>query len=130
MALSVTQRIGLVAASIFYAGAGIMHFARPEPYLKLMPPYLPWHLALVQISGVCEILGGIGLLIPQTRRVAAWGIVALLIAVFPANLYMATNPVETGAAAISPIIRWGRLPLQPVLIWWALWCGKPGIQDN
>ncbi len=124
MALSLPQRIGLYAAAVFYVGAGIMHFVRPEFYLKLMPPYLPWHLALVQISGACEIAGGLGLLAPQTRRLAAWGIVAMLIAIFPANLYMATNPVEAGAAAIAPVIRWGRLPLQAVFIWWVLWCTK------
>lgn len=125
MTFSTAQRIGIGFAAVFYIAAGIMHFVRPESYLKLMPPYLPWHMALVQISGVCEILGGVGLLVPQTRRVAAWGLVAMLIAIFPANLYMATNPGEAGAAAIAPVIRWGRLPLQGALIWWVLWCTKP-----
>ena len=127
--LTVAQRLGLVAASIFYVGAGIMHFIRPDLYLKLIPPYLPWPTALVQTSGFFEILGGLGLLAPQTRRAAAWGLVALLVAVFPANLYMATNPVEAGAAAIGPAIRWGRLPLQVVFVWWVLWCtSRPGGQ--
>ena len=125
MAFSTAQRIGIGFASIFYIAAGIMHFVRPESYLKLMPPYLPWHMALVQISGVCEIMGGVGLLIPQTRRLAALGLVAMLVAIVPANLYMATNPVEAGAAAVAPVIRWGRLPLQFALIWWVLWCTKP-----
>lgn len=116
------QRLGLALASIFYIGAGIMHFIRPEFYLKIMPPYIPWHVTLVQLSGVFEILGGLGLLAPQTRRASAWGLAALLVAVFPANLYMATNAVEAGAAAIAPAIRWGRLPLQLVFIWWVLWC--------
>ena len=79
---------------------------------------------MAKISGFFEILGGVGLLAPRTRRPAAWGLVALLIAVFPANLYMATNPVESGAAAIAPVLRWGRLPLQIVLIWWVLWCTR------
>ncbi len=112
-------------AAIFYVGAGTLHFLRPEFYLKIVPPYIPWHLAMVRISGFFEILGGLGLLIPRTRRAAAWGLVALLIAVFPANLYMATNPVETGATAIAPILRWGRLPSQLVLIWWVVWCTRP-----
>ena len=114
----------LLLASVFYIGAGMMHFIRPESYLKLMPPFIPWHAALVQLSGLCEILGGLGLLHPKTRRMAGWGLVALLVAVFPANLYMATNPVEAGAAAMSPMIRWGRLPLQALLIWWIDWCSK------
>lgn len=122
--LSRAQWIALVFASIFYTGAGVLHFIRPELYLKLMPPYIPWHSEMVQISGFFEILGGLGLLLPQTRRAAAWGLVALLVAVFPANLYMATNPVEAGAAAMAPSIRWGRLPLQLVLIWWVLWSSR------
>ena len=123
--LSTGQRIALLVAAVFYVFAGIMHFVRPEFYLKIMPPYVPAPDAMVKISGFFEILGGLGLLLPQTRRPAAWGLVALLIAVFPANLYMATNPVEAAATTISPIGRWGRLPFQGVLIWWVLWCTKP-----
>jgi uncharacterized membrane protein len=123
--LSVAQRVGLVLAAIFYTGAGSLHFLRPELYLKIVPPYIPWHLAMVRISGFFEILGGLGLLIPPTRRAAAWGLIALLIAVFPANLYMATNPIEAGAASIAPVLRWGRLPVQLLLMWWVLWCTQP-----
>lgn len=120
--LSRAQWLALVLASIFYTGAGVMHFIRPQLYLRLVPPYIPWHSAMVQVSGIFEILGGLGLLLPRTRRASAWGLVVLLVAVFPANLYMATHPVEAGAAAVSPAIRWARLPLQLVLIWWVLWC--------
>jgi uncharacterized membrane protein len=120
--VSTAQSIALMLAAAFYVGAGTLHFTKPEPYLRLMPPYIPWHEAMVQVSGIFEILGGLGLLVPWTRRAAAWGLVALLVAVFPANLYMATNPIEAGAASIAPAIRWGRLPLQPLLIWWVLWC--------
>jgi uncharacterized membrane protein len=123
--LSVAQRVGLVLAAIFYIGAGSLHFLRAELYLKIVPPYIPWHLAMVRISGFFEILGGFGLLIPPTRRAAAWGLIALLIAVFPANLYMATNPIEAGAASIAPVLRWGRLPVQLFLMWWVLWCTQP-----
>lgn len=122
--LSWPRRIALVLASIFYISAGVLHFTKTEFYLKIVPPYIPWHLAMVQISGVCEIVGGIALLIPPVRRVAAWGIVALLIAVFPANVYMATDPVAAGAGSLSPIILWGRLPLQAVFIAWVLWATK------
>jgi uncharacterized membrane protein len=123
--LSTAQRIGLVFAAIFYVVVGTLHFIKTEAYLRTMPPYVPWHLPMVRISGVFEILGGLGLLVFQTRRAAAWGLVALLIAVFPANIYMATNPIEAGATSIEPIFRWGRLPLQLLLVWWLLWCTRP-----
>jgi len=122
--LNRAQRVGVVIAAIFYAIAGSMHFIRPEPYITIMPPYLPWHRQLVAISGFFEILGGLGLLFPPSRRMAAWGLVTLLVAVFPANLYMATNPIETGSASIPSLFRWSRIPLQILLIWWVLWCSK------
>jgi uncharacterized membrane protein len=115
------RRIALFLAAAFYITAGILHFKKTAFYLKIVPPYIPWHLAVVQISGVCEILGGLGLLIPLTRRAAAWGLVALLIAVFPANIYMVTDPAAAGAAGIPPVLLWGRLPLQLVFIAWVLW---------
>ncbi len=123
--LSTAQRIGVVLAALSYVVAGTLHFIKTGAYLRIMPPYIPWHLAMVRVSGVCEILGGLGLLVPQTRRMAAWGLIALLIAVFPANIYMATNPIDAGAASIAPLVRWGRLPLQLLLVWWLLWCTKP-----
>jgi uncharacterized membrane protein len=109
----------------FYVVAGSRHFIKPAPYLRIMPPYIPWHAAIVRISGACEILGGFGLFVPAARRAAAWGLAALLIAVFPANLYMATHPVEAGAVGIAPLLRWGRLPLQALLIWWLFWGTRP-----
>jgi uncharacterized membrane protein len=123
--LSTAQRIGVVVAFVFYVAAGALHFIKAAPYLRIMPPYIPWHVAMVRISGGLEILGGVGLLLPATRRAAAWGLVALLIAIFPANLYMAIHPAEAGATGIAPLFRWGRLPLQAVLIWWLLWCTRP-----
>lgn len=121
------QSIGVVLAAIFYIVAGTLHFIKPDAYLRIMPPYIPWHLVMVRISGGFEILGGLGLLVPQTRRAAAWGLVALLIAVFPANVYMATNPIDAGAASIPSVLTWGRLPLQLLLIWWLLWCTRPRL---
>jgi uncharacterized membrane protein len=120
-----TQKILTAVAAIFYSLAGTLHFLRPAMYLKIMPPYIPWPLPMVYLSGAAEILGGIGLLIPPLRRSAALGLVALLIAVFPANVYMATNPAQAGAGAIAPAALWGRLLLQPLLIWWVLWCTRP-----
>jgi uncharacterized membrane protein len=122
--LSWPQRIAVALASVFYIGAGILHFTKTEFYLKIVPPYIPWHPAMVYISGVCEIAGGVGLLVPTLRRAAAWGLVALLIAVFPANVFMATDPLAAGAQSIPPAIAWGRLPLQLVFIWWVLWATR------
>lgn len=123
--LSWPRRTALVLAALFYVGAGILHFTKPQFYLRIVPPYIPWPAAMVQISGAAELLGGLGLLIPATRRAAAWGLVALLIAVFPANLYMAMDPAGAGASALSPLVLWGRLPLQAVFVWWVIWASQP-----
>jgi uncharacterized membrane protein len=123
--LSTTQKIAVVVAAVFYIVAGSLHFIKPAPYLTIISPYIPWHAAILRISGGFEILGGLGLFVPATRRAAAWGLAALLIAVFPANLYMAMHPIEAGALAIAPVLRWARLPLQLVLLWWVLWCTRP-----
>lgn len=110
------KQAGLYLMALLYIGAGVLHFVVPKFYLRIMPPYLPAHHLLVALSGVAEIVVGVGLLIPATRVWAAWATILLLIAIFPANVYMAYAPKF---AAISPWIRWGRLPLQGVLIWWA-----------
>lgn len=104
--------------SIFMVVAGTMHFVNPEFYLKIMPPYLPFHKELVLISGVCEILLGCMLLVPKCSNLAAWGIIVLLIAVFPANIYLYQHQDILPA---SPLIHLLRLPLQGVLVLWAYW---------
>jgi uncharacterized membrane protein len=100
---------------------GTLHFAVPDPFVKIVPDYLPHHLALVYISGFFEILGGIGILVPPVSQAAAWGLVLLFIAVFPANINMAINEIDLPGIPDSSVLRWGRLPLQAVLIAWALW---------
>jgi uncharacterized membrane protein len=102
-------------AAIFIVVAGTFHFLRPELYLQIMPPYFPAPKLLVAVSGVAEIVGGIGLLIRPWRRAAGWGLIALLIAVFPANIYMVQHP---GQFQFAPWILWTRLPLQGVFIAW------------
>lgn len=103
--------------------AGVMHFVTPEFYVAMMPDYLPWHLALVWISGACEVLLGLGLLHPRTRSAAGWGLVALLIAVFPANVWMATHAPLPGLD-VSPLAAWLRLPFQALFIVWAWWASR------
>jgi len=120
----------LYVMSVLYVVAGVMHFVAPELYVRIVPPFLPFPLALVYISGVAEVALGVGLVFERTRRYAAWGIIALLVAVFPANVYMATSGVviEGAPEAIadrSDAARWGRLPLQAVLVAWAWWYTRP-----
>ncbi len=104
---------------LLFAAAGVNHFLMPETYVAIMPPYLPRPLALVYLSGAAEVALGAMLLIPKFQTLAAWGLIALLIAVFPANLHMALNPNEF--PDIPPVALWIRVPLQAVLIAWAFW---------
>ncbi len=103
---------------IFFVLAGIWHFVKPDLYLAIMPSYLPWPEALVAISGVAEILGGLGVALPATRRLAGWGLIALLLAVLPANLTMATTGAHPPGMTFSPLVLWLRLPFQLVLMAW------------
>ena len=103
------------ALALLFVGAGLLHFVRPATYLAIMPPQLPQPLILVYISGFFELLGGLGLLPARTRRLAGWGLLALLVAVFPANVYMALIHEQMN---IPSWLAWGRLPLQLPLMWW------------
>jgi len=111
--------------TVFLVGAGINHFLVPDTYVAMVPAYLPAPLLLVQISGVAEIAGGLGLVLPQTRRLAAWGTIALLVAVFPANLNMALHHLPLGNHVIPAWALWARLPLQVLLIAWASTFTRP-----
>lgn len=113
----------LVLMALLYIAAGVNHFVNPEFYLRIMPPYLPLHEEAVFWSGVAEIVLGVGLLIPQTRVWSAWGIIALLIAVYPANIYSYTNLMGTGDP--KEMIALVRLPFQFLFIWWAWLYTKP-----
>ncbi len=110
---------GRIILAVLFVIAGAMHFVIPQAYLRIMPPYLPSPLTLIYISGVAEILGGVGLLVPPTRRLAAWGLVALLIAVLPANVYTATAHLRLPGIAGQSWLQWARIPLQVPLIYWA-----------
>jgi uncharacterized membrane protein len=111
--------IGRVILGLLFIISGSLHFIAPQPYVKIVPPYLPAHLPIVHISGAAEILGGIGLLIPSTRHAAAWGLVVLLIAILPANIYMATAHLPAPGVMGQSWAQWLRVPLQLPLIYWA-----------
>ena len=128
IAKAIIKEYSVIFMSFFYIYIGILHFVDPEKFLQIMPPYLPFHLELVYLSGFFEIVLG-ALLIPLASRLyAAYGIILLLIAVFPANIYLA----QTNGAAmnISPEIAWGRLPFQLVFIGLAIWHSKISEIDD
>jgi uncharacterized membrane protein len=107
---------------------GVLHFVQADAFVSIMPPWIPWHLAMVYISGVFEILGGVGLIPERTRSAAGWGLIALYIAVFPANIHMAINEVPLGDQPVDPVILWARLPLQAVFIALAWWVSRPDAE--
>lgn len=117
------KRIALVALSLAFIAAGANHFVSPDFYLQMMPPYLPAHRELVIVSGVFEILGGFGVLVPRLRSKAGWGLVLLLLAVFPANLHMALNAQLF--PSFSSTALYARLPFQVLFIAWAYWATRP-----
>ncbi len=111
-----------------YIIAGINHFIHPEVYKKIMPHWLGWHHTLISVSGICEILFGLLLIPSQTRVIAAWCVIALLVGVFPANIQMMLNELHKNNLRFLITIL--RLPLQFVLIWWAYFFTKPLILNN
>ena len=111
------KKISLALMIALYFAGGIYHFLHPEVYRKIMPPWLPWHTQLIFISGLCEVLFAVLLLSPTTRSAASWCIIALLVAVFPANIQMMINYSGSHNPALWIAVL--RLPLQIVLICWA-----------
>ena len=113
---------------VFFVLAGLNHFINPAFYLKIMPPFLPSHLLLVYLSGFFEMVLGGMILVSALTHIAAWGLIVLLIAIFPANIHMAINPQLY--PEINPVVLWLRLPLQAVFIAWAYWLAQPDIQQE
>ena len=124
-----SKKAALLALSASFVVAGANHFLRPGLYLGIMPPYLPAPQTLVYLSGAFEVLGGLGVLPRATRSFSGWGLVALLVAVFPANLHMALHPEPFVAKGIPVWALYARLPFQAVLIAWAYWTTRPDAAD-
>ena len=105
--------------AVLYIVAGMLHFLKPKMYLRIMPPWIPAPALMVFLSGVAEVVLGVALLFPATQALAAWGIILLLVAVFPANIYM----FKKGGATfrMSDRMLFWRLPIQLLLILWAYW---------
>jgi uncharacterized membrane protein len=126
-------------AAAFFIGAGINHFVNPAFYRRIVPPRFPKPAALVVISGIAEIAGGASLLVRPLRRAAGWGLIALLVAVFPANLYMAMNPdrlpdlpIPRRLQGLRVPLLWLRLPLQAIFIAWvgSVAFDRPGAESK
>ena len=117
MKVTIIKSFLIIISSIFYVIVGIKHFIEPEYFLSIVPPYLPYHLELVYISGLFEILFGLLILFPKYRYYGAIGLILLLMAVFPANIYLAqSKEAQEAIGATQEIATW-RLPIQGVLIW-------------
>ena len=126
-----TRSRNLFLLASFFVFAGVMHFVIPRSYAGIMPAWIPSPMGMVYLSGVLEILGGLGVLVPQTRRLAGAGLIALLIAVFPANVQMLANALSEGASPLYIAALFLRLPLQPLMIVWvyrAAWRGSREAQ--
>ncbi len=121
------RRFALLALAVFFVVAGANHFLNPDFYVPMMPPYLPAHLELVYLSGVFEIFGGILVLVPRVRAMAGWGLVALLMAIFPANIHMALSPEQFPELPV--FAHYLRLPFQALFIAWAYWATRPEVRE-
>ncbi len=112
-----------VFLGLVFVLAGTLHFVSPRTYERIVSPYLPAPLALVLVSGAAEVAGGLGAAFggPRMRRFSGWGLILLLVAVFPANVYMALHPQEIPGLEVPRWILWLRLPLQPLLMLWVWW---------
>ena len=119
------RNLNLLGLSFFFIYFGVDHFINPDFYLSIMPPSFPMHLEAVYISGLFEILGGIGVLLSKTRKLAGWGLFALLIAVYPANIYMALTPEAFPDIPLSAL--YFRLVLQFLFFYWAYSVTRPGF---
>lgn len=124
-----SKRWSIVLLAVFFIGSGLNHFVNTGFYMAMMPDYLPAHLELVIISGIFEILGGVGLLFSATRTAAGYGLMLLLLAVFPANIHMAMNPdLFANTAPIWAL--YVRLPLQFLLMGWIYGVIRPEAIDR
>ena len=123
----IRRKIVLIGLAVFFIYFGIDHFINPNFYLSIMPPSFPLHKEAVYISGFFEILGGFGVLVARLRKFAGWGLIALLISVYPANIYMALNPELFPEYSIS--LLYFRLALQFLFFYWAYTVTLPAYNE-
>lgn len=119
-----SKTISQAIIAIIFLTAGIFHFIFPEKFLLIVPPWIPFPVEVVYITGVFEILGALGILYSKTKKITAVGLAIFLILVFPANIYMAIKNIQLGGIFNNQFLQWARLPFQAVLIWYVLWSVK------
>ena len=122
------KKLVLIGLAAFFINVGIDHFINPDFYLSIMPPAFPLHLEAVYISGLFEVLGGLGVLIPRLRKFSGWGLIALLIAVYPANIYMALTPEAFPDVPLSAL--YIRLVFQFIFFYWAYLVTRPAYNPS
>jgi uncharacterized membrane protein len=115
------KSIARTALGVLFIVASVPHFIATDTELKTVPTFLPLRRTAVYLSGVFELFGGIGVFIPRFRRISGWGLAALLVAIFPANIYHAVRDIQTGRFTKMRIYHLLRGPLQILFVWWALW---------
>jgi uncharacterized membrane protein len=118
------KRTFRVISGLSMAAVGILHFVQPEGFVKIVPAFLPAPLLLVHVSGFFEIAGGLGLFVTRVHRAAAWGLIALYVAVFPANINMAIHDIQPAGGHIPAVLLWLRLPFQALFIGVAWWLSR------
>ena len=122
--LRIISRLSLAA---FYFAAGMLHLRSPDGFVLIVPSFVPWPADVVWFAGWCEIVGAIGLFIPHVRKAAGVGLALYAVCVFPANINHALNHIDVGVVPNSWWYHAPRFALQPVLVWWALFCA--GVID-
>lgn len=113
-----SRTTAVLPIALLFATSGVLHFITPDFFLRIVPTWVPEPKLAVAVSGAMELAGAVGLLFARTRALAGWGLILLLAAVFPANVYMLQQAIERGASRAASLILWARLPLQPLLMWW------------
>ena len=113
-----------LALAAFYLGAGILHLKSPQGFIKIVPNFVPWPAEVVWLTGVAEIAGAIGLMVPRLQKAAGLGLALYAVCVFPANINHAINQIDVGGLPNSWWYHAPRFVLQPILVWWALFCSR------
>ena len=125
--MNILKKSVVLIMILFYFFAGVNHFIKPETYINIIPPYLPWPETLNNLAGIFEILFALLLIPVKTRKISSWGIILMLIAFMPVHIYMiqqaSLDPLSLGQFTITPLIAWVRIPFQIIFIVWAYWCG-------
>ncbi len=118
------RRVARAFLAMVFGVAGVLHLILPGPFLAITPEWVPWPETVIQVTGLCEIAGAAGLLVPRVRRAAGIGLALYAVCVYPANIKHAFDQAVIGSAALGWWYHGPRLAFQPVIVWWALWASN------